>query len=79
VVAVPRLLTSVLPDAVTTPLGEKVWTNTQVIMPAWKERTSFRNHFTGEIILTTTSEGKQVAQAGELFNTFPVALLERES
>ena len=79
VVAVPRLLTSVLPDGVTTPLGEKVWTNTQVVMPAWKERTSFRNHFTGEIILTTTSEGKQVAQAGELFNTFPIALLEKES
>lgn len=79
VVAVPRLLTSVLPDVVTTPLGEKVWTNTQVIMPAWKERTSFRNHFTGEILLTTTTEGKQVVQAGELFNTFPVALLEKES
>jgi maltooligosyltrehalose synthase len=76
---VPRLLALVLPDAATTPLGEKVWTNTQVIMPAWKDRTPFRNHFTGEILLTTTSDEKQVVQAGELFNTFPVALLEKES
>jgi len=64
---------------VTTPLGEKVWTNTEVIMPAWKERTSFRNLFTGEIVLTTTRDGKQVVKAGEVFNTFPVAFLEKES
>ena len=78
VAAVPRLLTSVLSDPSRPPIGEEIWSNTAVVMPAWREQTRFRNIFTGEILHTMASGERQTLPAGHLFNTFPVALLERE-
>lgn len=78
VAAVPRLVTSIVPAAMTPPLGEKIWADTHIVMPAWKDGTIFRNRFTGEELSTASREGKQVIPAGGLFNIFPVALLEKQ-
>jgi (1->4)-alpha-D-glucan 1-alpha-D-glucosylmutase len=79
VAIVPRLLTSVMADPMTPPIGDKAWANTEVAMPDWKEPSRFRNILTDERVSTTTAGGKQVLLAGRLFNMFPIAFLERET
>ena len=75
---VPRLLTGVIADPQTPPLGEAVWNDTQVVVPAWREGTRFRNIFTGETLCTVTHDERQVLPVGQVFRYCPVACLEKE-
>ncbi len=75
---VPRLLTGVVTDPGTLPLGEAVWHDTTVAVPAWREGTRFRNIFTGERLTTVTRDERQVLPVGQVLLNCPVACLERE-
>ncbi len=77
VAVVPRLLTRVIPDAHTAPLGETVWKDTWLTLPAWREGTTFRNIFTGTMLSTVTRDDRQVLPVGEILLHSPVAWLEK--
>ncbi|MEO8338589.1 MAG: malto-oligosyltrehalose synthase, partial [Nitrospirota bacterium] len=77
VTVIPRLLTRVIPDAQTLPLGEEVWKDTWLEFPAWREGTKFRNIFTGAMLSTVTSEDRQLLPMGEIFLHNPGAWLEK--
>jgi (1->4)-alpha-D-glucan 1-alpha-D-glucosylmutase len=77
VTVIPRLLTGVIPDAHTPPLGDEVWKDTWLTLPAWGEGTQVRNIFTGDVLRTVTRDGCQVLAVGEIFLHSPVAWLER--
>ena len=75
VVAVPRLLTRLMPDG-QLPAGPEVWRDTQLVMPATDRETTFRNVFTGERMTVSPSGGSLTV--GELLARFPVTLLLSE-
>ena len=77
VVVVPRLLTGVIEDPTELPVGERVWGDTRVTMPSWKERSPYRNVLTGRQSVTVADEGRQVVAAAEILVDCPVALMER--
>jgi (1->4)-alpha-D-glucan 1-alpha-D-glucosylmutase len=77
VTIIPRLLAAVTPDERTPPLGEHVWKDTWLILPAWGKGTQVRNIFTGEVLCTVTQDGSQVLAVGKIFLHSPVAWLER--
>ena len=76
---VPRFLTGLIADPQTAPLGDAVWNDTWVAVPAWRDGTKFRNIFTGEIVKTITHDERQVLPVGQIFSTCPVACLEKET
>jgi (1->4)-alpha-D-glucan 1-alpha-D-glucosylmutase len=79
-VVVPRFLARLVKAG--EPLGEEIWTGSQIVIP---EEVSaggqFRNVFTNEVIETLVQDGKRILILGDVFRTFPVAMLEtiRES
>jgi len=75
---VPRLVSGLVTDPGTPPLGEAVWRDTTVAVPAWREGTRFRNIFTGERLSTVTQDERQVLPVGQVFLNCPVACLEKE-
>ncbi|MEO8045831.1 MAG: malto-oligosyltrehalose synthase [Nitrospirota bacterium] len=77
VTVVPRLLTGVVPDTHTAPLGREVWKDMWLTVPAWREGTNFRNVFTGALLSTVTRDDRQVLPVGEIFLHSPVAWLEK--
>lgn len=77
VVVVPRLLTGVIEDPTVLPVGERVWGDTRVMMPSWKEGSPFRNVLTGSQLVTVSDEGRQSITAAEILKDCPVAVVER--
>jgi len=77
VVAVPRLVTTLLRGEETAPVGEAVWGDTAIVLTGEDIARRYRNIFTGEIVTATAGSGGTHLRAAELFATFPVALLER--
>ncbi len=77
VVAVPRLLTGVLPDAQVSSLGEAMWGETRLILQTEHASAPFRNIFTGETVRTVSRDGCQVLPMGKLFAHGPGAWMER--
>ncbi|MGE0827625.1 MAG: malto-oligosyltrehalose synthase [Candidatus Binatia bacterium] len=77
VVAVPRLLTQVIPDEQQFPLGPEVWTDTALILPDDTPNQDYFNVFTGEPVRIDAHDGKPSLLAGDVFSEFPVALLQR--
>ena len=73
VVAVPRLIASLLPDSSVPPLGAAVWGDTRVELPPELSNT-YRDAFTGWT-LRTPNDQQGALSAAELFRAFPVALL----
>jgi (1->4)-alpha-D-glucan 1-alpha-D-glucosylmutase len=74
VVAVPRLLASIIPDASQVPLGEAVWKETRLVIPTDVAWGSGRNVFTGEPVSATDHDGRQTLALASLFAHFPIAL-----
>jgi (1->4)-alpha-D-glucan 1-alpha-D-glucosylmutase len=74
-VAVPRLMTRLVPDAKHPPLGEAIWGDTRLDLSGMDSSLRWRNIFTGEILAPADREGKPSLTAAELFAHFPVALL----
>jgi (1->4)-alpha-D-glucan 1-alpha-D-glucosylmutase len=77
VTVVPRFLTRVILDPLRPPLGEEVWNDTWLTVPAWREGTSFRNIYTGAMLKTVTRDDRQVISVGEILMHGPVACLEK--
>jgi (1->4)-alpha-D-glucan 1-alpha-D-glucosylmutase len=74
---VPRLVASLLPDANVAPLGERVWGDTSLALPDGHPRV-FRNILTGRCIQPRRDGGTASLRAADVFEHFPVALLERQ-
>lgn len=77
VVVVPRLLTGVIEDPTELPVGERVWGDTRVTMPSWKEGSPYRDVLTGTQLATISDDGRQSITAAEILRDCPVALVER--
>jgi len=74
IVAVPRLVTKLVPDADRSPLGRKVWADTTVALPADIPHGKYHNALTGERL----NLSDKPIEAAELFGVFPVAVYVRE-
>jgi (1->4)-alpha-D-glucan 1-alpha-D-glucosylmutase len=77
VTVVPRLVSSLTGDAMTSPVGLDVWGDTYVAVPSWRPDSPYRNLFTGERLSTQTVGDRQMLPMAEVLCEFPVALLER--
>jgi (1->4)-alpha-D-glucan 1-alpha-D-glucosylmutase len=75
VVAVPRLISQLLPPGRHLPTGAEVWEGTRLILPP-KSADSFRDIFTGARVRPDAS-GEYLC-AAEVFRTCPVAILMSE-
>ncbi|MBV8050813.1 MAG: malto-oligosyltrehalose synthase [Acidobacteriaceae bacterium] len=74
ITAVPRLLAELLNGNPGLPLGSEIWHDTQIELPA-RTPQRLQNVFTGEHSEPQASSGAHVLYAKQLFNEFPVALL----
>jgi (1->4)-alpha-D-glucan 1-alpha-D-glucosylmutase len=74
IVAVPRLLASVLPDERALPLGDRVWGDTVLVLPTAASR--YHNVFTDRCVPLAREGDRVTARAADVFEQFPVALLE---
>jgi (1->4)-alpha-D-glucan 1-alpha-D-glucosylmutase len=74
-VAVPRLVAKLLPDAAGLPHGSEVWGDTVLPLPEERAGRSWRSLFTGETLTPREHQGQHVLPAALVFGRFPVALL----
>jgi (1->4)-alpha-D-glucan 1-alpha-D-glucosylmutase len=79
IVAVPRLLTRLVPRMEDLPLGREVWQDTRLLLHDIDPGLRFRNVFTGEDLALTEQQGQRGFALADLFASFPVALLVRSS
>ncbi len=77
VTVVPRLLTRLVADPDCLPVGDEVWSDTWLAVPAWRDGTTFRDIFTGRVLSTVTRDDRQVLPVGGIFTQCPVACLEK--
>jgi len=75
VVAVPRLIVGLMAGGEEPPVGQAVWKDTKVELPA-RLGTGFRNVFTGVAGVATREGGKFFLPLAEEMSDFPIALLE---
>ena len=80
ITCVPRLIGSLISDAMTPPLGPVVWGDTRIELPAGFADPDghpllFRDVFTGETIEPQSTGDALTIAAATLFDRFPVALL----
>ncbi len=75
IVAVPRLVATLLPDSGVPPLGESIWGETQLVVPS-TGRAEYRNVFTDQCVAIHHEDGRATIRAGDVFELFPIALLE---
>ncbi|MBI4792381.1 MAG: malto-oligosyltrehalose synthase [Deltaproteobacteria bacterium] len=77
IVVAPRLLSRLLRDDVSPPLGHAAWGDTVLELPADAVINGYRNIFTGEILPADETAGRSLPLAA-IFRQFPVALLHGE-
>jgi (1->4)-alpha-D-glucan 1-alpha-D-glucosylmutase len=75
IVAVPRLLTRLVPGPEGLPLGAEVWQNTRLLLPDVEPKLLWHNLFTGETLTCVDPQGQPALSLAEVFAHFPVALL----
>jgi (1->4)-alpha-D-glucan 1-alpha-D-glucosylmutase len=74
IVAVPRLVATLLSDADVPPLGERVWGDTTIAVSPGSPAV-FRNILTGACVKVERAGNTPSVRAADVFDTFPVALL----
>lgn len=74
-VVVPRLIATLLPDADELPLGEHVWGDTRVEVPAGGPH-RYRHVLTGDSLRARPEADRATLLAADMFAAFPVAFLE---
>ena len=74
-VVVPRLLATLLPDADTRPVGERIWGGTVVEVPPGGPA-AYRHVLTNDRIDVRTDGGRTVVAVADVFARFPIAFLE---
>jgi (1->4)-alpha-D-glucan 1-alpha-D-glucosylmutase len=76
-VVVPRLITALAPDPQQLPLGDRVWGDTQIIIPR-ASATDYRHLFTADRIVAQRDGERTTVRAADLFERFPIAVLEAQ-
>jgi (1->4)-alpha-D-glucan 1-alpha-D-glucosylmutase len=71
----PRLVATLAPDADVPPLGERVWGDTCLRLPA-SAASRYRNVLTDTLLDTRADGGGRSLRAADLLERFPIALLE---
>ncbi|HTU91538.1 MAG TPA: malto-oligosyltrehalose synthase, partial [Gemmataceae bacterium] len=74
-VAVPRLLTKLLPDSASLPHGRNIWGDTMLPLPEELGDRTWHSLFTGATLKPETHQGRPALPAAQVFACFPVALL----
>ena len=77
VVAVPRLIATLLPEADVPPLGERVWGDTHIELPADSPRV-YRDGLTRDGIGSEAAGDHRRLAAADIFSRFPIASLEAQ-
>ena len=80
IAVIPLRVARLIPEPSVPPLGKKVWGETWIEIPRndlSETSVSYRNLFTGERIKPMLIEGAAALSADGMFNSFPVALLEK--
>ncbi len=77
ITVVPRLLTGLVDDPGTPPLGKTVWKDTILVIPFAEPGARYRDVFTGTIHTVESRQEATSLRLSELLGDFPVALLER--
>jgi len=77
IVAVPRLVATLMDGKEKPPFGAAVWGDTALAVPTETVGARFRNLFTGETLTVTEINGTPSLPVSQLFANFPAALLER--
>ncbi len=75
IVAVPRLLASLLPDIATPPVGARVWGDTLLSLPT-PAAGCYHNVMTDRCVPLQRDGDAVLVRAADLFETFPIALIE---
>ena len=75
IVMVPFLVSSLLNNGETAPIGARVWQDTEVVIPSCPCSASYRNAFTGKMLHTAQYEGYGTIRLAEALQQFPAALL----
>ncbi len=73
IVIVPRLVSGLLGNSTSPPIGAEIWEDTRVLLPSDGPSSDLRNAFTGEAV--SLHEGRSAVDVSAAFGTFPAALL----
>ena len=73
---VPRFVASVIRKPGKPPLGRRAWGDSWIIVPEEIPWPSFRNILTNETVKTESREGSRILALGDIFASFPAALLQ---
>jgi (1->4)-alpha-D-glucan 1-alpha-D-glucosylmutase len=74
IVAVPRLVATLTPDANVLPLGERIWGDTRLDLTGLPETASYHEALTDRCV-AIQREGPLALRAADLFEGFPIAVL----
>ena len=77
IVAVPRLVYQLAGGRELLPLGAAVWSDTALALPPSDKPASFRNVLTGERLTVPPRQSERGLPLPSLFQSLPLALLER--
>ena len=75
IVVVPRLYATLLGDKILNPLGQEVWSDTRLELPANLQPSHYRNVFTEESIQPESNDSHCTFAISQILDKFPVALL----
>ena len=79
IVVVPRLIHGIIPDSTVPALGRDAWSDTRVILPNGSRTAHYRHVLTNQQLSAREHEGTAVLAVSEIFQQFPVAMMERRS
>jgi (1->4)-alpha-D-glucan 1-alpha-D-glucosylmutase len=77
IVVVPRFFTKIIDASELLPFGEKIWSDSSLVVSLSKDGARYRNIFTDEIVSAKNYNDATVLKLSDIFSSFPVALLER--
>ena len=75
IVVVPRLVATLVERELHPPVGEEVWGDTAILLPADHARPSYTNLFTGERVTVLPHGKSEALHLDDVLANFPVALL----
>lgn len=78
IIVVPRLMTGLIPDPKTPPLGRAVWGDTSIRLPPEFRSEAYSNILTGACLVPEKVDNRPALPLASLFGAFPVALLEEK-
>ncbi|MHB1423502.1 MAG: malto-oligosyltrehalose synthase [Gemmataceae bacterium] len=74
-VAAPRLMAKLMPDAAASPHGRDIWGDTLLSLPEELGDRTWHSLFTGATLTAVSHQGRPALPVEQVFSCFPVALL----